>query len=463
MSTNEFPHKSPGQLTIHPVGSIRELWSLAYPLMLSLFSVSLMVSIDRFFLAKLSLEAFNAASEAYMFVMIFEYTLVSLVAVVEVLVGKAYGSQNYSSVARPVWTMIWLSIASFLLFWPLAYFGADLFFASSPNQQLASDYFSSLMAFGPFVLLNAAFSAFWIGRGKTRFITLCIAMTSLINALLDPLLIFGMGPLPALGVTGAGIATGISQLICSIVFLRAFLQPKMRKRYKTANASFCMATFLETIKLGMPQAVAILSQSAAWAYFFRIMAIASPEHLLVCGVSSAIFYLFGFVFDGVSKAATAISSNLIGANRVREIGRVCTAGIRVHIVFAAIIGIFLLAFPGSLLRLFVPEASLASQETLAVIQRAFFWVWLMLVGEAFLFLWGGVLLAFGDMRFIFLVNSVAVWVLSVFPAYVTTCLWHQGPDTASAVACMYYVVAGIAFFFRVRYVLTRRSSLSVNF
>lgn len=103
---------TPGQLTQFPVGTMRELVLLAYPIMVSLLSVGVMVLANRLFLARYSVDAFNAVAEAAMCFFAFEFTSCTLASVSEVLVGKTFGASQYAKVARPVWTMIWLSLAS---------------------------------------------------------------------------------------------------------------------------------------------------------------------------------------------------------------------------------------------------------------------------------------------------------------------------------------------------------------
>jgi MATE family multidrug resistance protein len=447
-----------GQLTRFPVGSIAELWTLAYPLMISLLSVGVMIFADRFFLAKLSLDAFNAASEAAVFFMAVEFSIVSLVGVAEVLVGKACGAHNFPKVAKAVWSMIWLSLMSSVIFFPVAFFAVDLLFNGSPNKALAIEYFVSLSYFGPIFPLNCALASFWIGQGRTRLVTFCNIGASLLNIGLDVALIFGFAFFPALGITGAGIATGISQLVMSLVYFIVFLQPKNRKKYDTANWYFDWQSFKEAILLGFPQSLSLLAQCAAWACFFRIMALASAEHLLVSGISQAIFYLFGFVVEGVSKASSTIVANLIGAKRHDEIALVCRRGVYLHLIFSVIMGLVFLLFPETILRMFLPIDSIIPADTWRVLEYSLCWIWLMLIGEALLFLWNGVLVAFGDTRFILFTSSILIWVFGVGPAYLATLKWHQGPHIASAVACFYYVIAGIAYFWRVHYKLRHRQS-----
>jgi len=449
----------PGQLTSFPVGSICEIWTLSYPLMISLFSVGIMIFCDRLFLASISVEVFNGVSEAAMFFMAFEFSIVTLAAVSEVLVGRYFGARQFDRVAAPVWAMIWMSIASAAIFYPFALFGGDLVFYGSPYAAIAKQFFCTLCFFGPLLPLNAALSSFWIGRGRVVFVTSVVAISSCLNIILDYLMIFGRGPFPELGVYGAALGTGISQLFLSIVLFTAFLRRKYRKRYNTAHICFDFVACKEALFLGFPQALAMGIQCLAWAFFFRIMSITSEQHAFICAIAQAIFFFFNFIIEGISKAVAAISSNLIGAKRFIDIKLVVSAGIKLLFMIGALLCACIISFPEVFLELFLPDKGDFSQELFENMYSALFWIWLSLMGEAMVFLFGGVLLAFGDSRFILLITSVCVWVFGVAPAAVATLILHQGPAVALALATCYYAIAGVAFWFRIRSWLGLRSTV----
>lgn len=439
----------PGQLTRFPVGTMRELWALAYPIMGSLLSVGIMILANRIFLARYAVDAFNAVSEAVMCFMAIEFTMYTLAAVSEVLVGRAFGAVKYDQVSKPVWTAIWLSLASFIIFIPLAVFGVDFIFAGSSNKAYAKLYFSTLSYFGPLFPLNAALASFWIGRGKTGFITSLVAIASLLNVALDPLLIFGIGPFPELGVQGAALARGISQLILCGALFCAFLSRYNRQFFKTSNYHIDLHSLKQIFSYGSSQAISMLGQCAAWAVFARIMSQTSQEHMLASGISDTIYFFFNFAIEGVSKAASSVVSNLVGAARQSEIIRVTYSGVRTLFVLGCALFVLMFSMPDFIISLFVsPE--LASASTLHMLKMSLFWIWCTLMGEALLFFWSGILMAFGDTRYTLVTSSIFVWVLGILPAYFIVSHWKLPAHYALAAACFYYLCTGIAYQYRVR-------------
>ena len=441
---------NPGQLTNHPVGSLRELWKISYPLMLSLFCCGIMIFTDRFFLAQLSFEAFCAASEASTFFMTFEFSATAFVCVAEMLTAKAYGAQKFDKVASPIWVMIWFSLLSSLFFFPLAFFGSDLLFNSATYKAPTVEFFSYLCYFGPLFVLNTALLSFWIGRGKTIFVTVTTIGCSLLNMVLDPVLIFGTFGFPSLGVAGAGLATGLSQLILSGVLFVAFFSKENRTKFSTINYRFDRELFKEAVNLGLFQAISLFVQYSAWSFFFRVMGQTSQEHLFISGFSQTILYLFGFAIEAVSKAAAAIVSNLIGARRYDLIKSVYRAGIRLHCILGVLVGIFLFLTPDSMWRMFFSGDTAIPDHMFQTLKLSMVWIWLIFFGEALLFLWSGILMAFGDSKFLFVVSSISVWVLGIFPAYIAATVYHQPAHMICAIASLYYLGAGLFFYFRVK-------------
>lgn len=83
-------------------GTLKELWSISFPLVLSFMSVSLMLFLDRLFLAHYSLDAFNASVSASMLVQLLQFWCLSTVSIAEVFVGQYNGSGRKGQLGEPV-------------------------------------------------------------------------------------------------------------------------------------------------------------------------------------------------------------------------------------------------------------------------------------------------------------------------------------------------------------------------
>ena len=192
-------------------GHIRALWRICFPLMLTALSGTLMAFLDRIILAKYDTQAMIAATIAANVVFIFQFGAMSIAMIAEVFVGQYNGAQQWKEIAKPVWQMIWFGLLCAFIMIPLGLFGETLFIPREFAKE-GDPYFSWMMIFGPVFPVAAALSAFFIGRGKIKVVTLSVILGNILNLLLGLLLVWGIpGILAPLGAKGAAIATGIAE------------------------------------------------------------------------------------------------------------------------------------------------------------------------------------------------------------------------------------------------------------
>jgi len=142
----------------------------------------------------------------------------------EVLVAQGIGSQRYKDARNAARSALQLNILLALLYGALILIFKepliDFFKIEDPAVNAMAISYLSVIGYGMiFMFCPPVFSAIFNGSGdsKTPFRINTVGLVT--NMILDPLLIFGLGPIPAMGVKGAAIATIASQAIVTIVFL----------------------------------------------------------------------------------------------------------------------------------------------------------------------------------------------------------------------------------------------------
>ena len=119
---------NPKSLTKYQSGSVKENFSLAWPLMISIMSGNIMFFTDRWLLSWYSLDSMNAVSVVNSIVAIFQFAPLSIASISEVFVGQFNGAGRYKEMGKPVWQMLWLSVGLMFFYIPIAYFGTDYLF-----------------------------------------------------------------------------------------------------------------------------------------------------------------------------------------------------------------------------------------------------------------------------------------------------------------------------------------------
>ncbi len=438
------------QLTKFPQGSMRELWTISMPLMISLLSGSLMLFLDRLLLAQASIECHNACTNAGIFAAAVQFPFLSTVGIAEVFVGQYNGAGLKQKLGEPVWQMIWLSLFTGLVFIPLGIFGGQFFFTHPSLSALERLYFGWIMLFAPFFCLASALTTFYIGQGQVKFITAVVILANLVNVGLDLVLIFGVSPwLPPFGIAGAAIATGCAQLFQCIVLFVAFMRKKNRKQHGTGDWTFKSESFLKCVKVGCPNACAHGIEVLGWSVFFQLMTSLGHEYITVVAVAQSIFFLFTFITEGISKGASAIAANLIGAKQWHMVWKLLRSGLIIYVQVFLLLGFVLILYPDPLIHWFLPHHSEStSAEIVPLIRAACVWIWIFFLFDGITWLVVGLLTAAGDTRFVLKVGGTTVWVFALLPIYIFVVHLGHKADVAWMITAGYGIANATIYLLR---------------
>ena len=239
-------------------GIFRQLFSLALPLLAISFIQMAYNLVDLLWIGRLGSEAVAAVGSVGMLMwMMNSVALISKVSA-EITIGQSIGARRldkasiYASHTTTIAIILGILFGVLFFLFPTPYIS---FYQLETNIALDAESYLRIIALGiPFVFLGLNFSGIYIGSGRSDIPFYFNAIGLVMNIGLDPLLIFGVGPFPEMGVKGAALATIISQGIVMLLFLyhmkrkngllgRFSLFVKLRWQY-TANI----------LKLGFPVA-----------------------------------------------------------------------------------------------------------------------------------------------------------------------------------------------------------------
>lgn len=411
-------------LTRHPAGSIRELWGISLPLMISTLASLMMIFTDRIFLARYSLHALNAAVNAGTLAWAITGGFGMITAMSEVFVAQYNGAGKLRQIGTPIWQMIWFSLFSFLLFVPIGIWGAPLIFSNDPYSELEIVFFRWLMFFGPSYALMTAFAGFFIGRGKTAIMIWLAISANVINIGLDYILIFGIkGIIPELGIQGAAIATCTGYAFETLFLAFLFFKKENREKFGTTNWRLNFVEMKKCFRVGVPQGIFYALEIFGWSIFFWMMTSLSEVHITISSICQSFIILFSFFYDGLSRGAAAVAGNLIGANKRELIHKVLKSGIYLLIFFSLISGIFLVIDAQDTVQfLFFDhfDSSLPIQIDPLIqsaLKKCLFFAFIYLFFEGIRWLLSGLLVAAGDTIFLLIAGSISVWIFLLLPIY----------------------------------------------
>ena len=285
--------------------SLKSILSVTVPMVLTAMSSNFMFVIDRIMLAGYSIDSMNASIISANLVGIFTFMLIGIADSAEVFVGQYNGSKQYEKLAAPAWQMIYMSLASCVILWPMAYFSD--YVNTLPHYYLKDgvEFQRILLYFAFLPPLKVAFAAFFIGQGKPKIVTFSIITGAIINVVLCYSFIYGIkNTIPSMGCKGAAIANVISEFISIVILAAVFFNCKNRKIYKTfKNCKFNKGLFFGCARIGVPVSFGNFISMIAWYIVQTLISHTSKDAATIYNVGINVsqpqveFYPYGQIFD----------------------------------------------------------------------------------------------------------------------------------------------------------------------
>ncbi|HHT68280.1 MAG TPA: MATE family efflux transporter [Firmicutes bacterium] len=277
----------------------------------------------------------------------------------EVGVAQSLGRKDPDGVARAIRHSLQLIIALILM-----YGSAVIVFRESllgfyqlgeEIQGMANNYLLIIALGMVFFATNPIFTGVFNGSGDSTTPFRINTVGLLVNIVLDPLLIFGLGPFPALGVSGAAIATVIAQMTASVLFvLEARKRPELFRdlRFFTRPDQ---AYLKKMIKMGLPMSLQSALFTLISMTIARIISDWGPTAIAVQRVGSQIEQISWLTAGGFQSAMSAFTGQNYGA----KLGQRVYRGYYVGLGIVAAIGVFatavLILGAEHLFGVFIPE------------------------------------------------------------------------------------------------------------
>lgn len=333
--------------------------TMSLPLMLSLLIQSLYNIVDSIFVARLSEDALTATSLVFPMQLLMIAVGVGTGVGVNSVLSKNIGAKNTAMIENTATTGLLLSIFSTVIFMILGVTCTRSFVhAFTENETIAEysiQYLSICMIFCVGSLVSTMFQRFLQSVGDTFYSMVSLIAGAVTNIVLDPIMIFGWGLFPALGVRGAAIATVIGQCVSAIVaiWLNAVKNPTVKIRWK--NYKMDKAVVAQIYKVGFPT---IITQAIGSIMVAAVNAILMPFSSTAVAFFGVYYKLQNFLFmpmNGLGQAAIPIVGFSYGSKNYNRIREAIRTTIPIGIGIALVATVIFMAIPSVLLGLFSPS------------------------------------------------------------------------------------------------------------
>jgi putative MATE family efflux protein len=324
---------------------------LSTPSMISMMAMSFYVLADTFWLGRLSYDAIAAITVTFPFYyVIFSIGLGSGVGA-NALASRRFGERDVEATNRVAGQTVPLTIIFGIIFIiPSVFFARPLASALGAPPQIIDLTAQYLVYFGwgiPFILFRLMARNVFHAAGDMTKPMIAIVAGAVVNAALDPFLIFGWGPFPQMGVGGAALATTVSGGLNAGIICYYLLRKKSVYDLKLHHLKPDLSIIAQIYRVGLPETLMDLTDSVAVLILNRIVAGFGPVALAALGIAFRVADLSFIPVVGLAHALLPIVGFCFGA---RLWGRLWAA-----VRQGSLAVLVVLAISTTLLEIFAPQ------------------------------------------------------------------------------------------------------------
>ncbi|ANT69152.1 MATE family efflux transporter [Aeromonas hydrophila] len=314
------PVTRPNPLLTAPMTSV--LLRMTGPMILGIVAILAFNLVDTFFIGMLGTQALAAISFTFPVTFVVTSLAMGLGAGLSAVMGHALGQGKHDEAARITTDNLFLAV---LLVALIALAGAltihplfRLLGASDELIALIYDYMLIWYLTVPMLVLPMVGNAAIRATGDTKTPSLVMTVAGLVNGVLDPLLIFGIGPFPAWGIRGAAIATSLSWLMAMLVSLYILRHREGLLCWRLSPRPQLLAHWRALLHVAVPASFTNMLNPLANAVLMTIFAGLGTEVVAAYGAASRVEALLLIVMMALSSVlAPFISQNCGAGNPAR--------------------------------------------------------------------------------------------------------------------------------------------------
>jgi putative MATE family efflux protein len=349
-----MPNTQENKMGVMPVTKL--LMNMSLPIMLSMFVLACYNIVDTIFVSRLGEDAITAISIAFPVQGLMNAFSIGTSIGVNALLAMKLGEKDRVAVNKIAMNGFFIAVCTFAFFFVLGLLFITPYLSSQTKNQnvigYGQDYLNIIVLLSAAVFISTMSDRLLQATGRTFYTMITQLSGALTNIILDPLMIFGIGPFPQMGMAGAAAATVIGQCVSACVSISFNLK-------KNSDVHFYIKGFkpegkiiAQIYKIAVPS---ILLQSINSVTTYGLNLILGRFSETAIAVYGVYFKLNSFIFMpvfGLTTGMVPIVSYNYGAQNPQRIKKTIAATLRIAVTIMCF-GILLFElFPRELLKLF---------------------------------------------------------------------------------------------------------------
>ncbi len=447
-----------GSETNFTSGSIRRaIFLLSVPMILEMVMESLFAVVDIFFVGKVSTTAVATVGLTESVLTIIYAVAIGLSMATTALVARRVGEKNHHKAGDAAFQAIALAvIISVIIGIAGAIFARDILRLMGGEPQLVEDgflYTRIMFLSNTSIMLLFLINGIFRGAGNASLAMRSLWLANGLNIVLDPIFIFGLGPIPEFGVAGAAIATTIGRTVGVLFQLYYLLNGKTIVKIGWDNIVIRAKTLFNLLKLASEGVSQFLVESASWIFLVRIISLFGNEALAGYTIAIRIIIFSILPSWGLSNAAATLVGQNLGANQPLRAEKSVWKTAYYNFLFLTVLSLIFYFGARQFVGIFSndPKVIQTGVESLQIICLGYvFLSYGMVLAQSF----NGA----GDTRTPLLINIGCYWVVQIPLAYglaVWLDIGPQGVYIAIAIAFSLAAVVSVVLFRRGKWKLIK--------
>ncbi|WP_339814461.1 MATE family efflux transporter [uncultured Imperialibacter sp.] len=431
----------------------KAIFLLSIPMIIEMSMESIFAVVDVFFVSKVSVNAVATVGLTESVMMIVYSVAVGLSMAATATVARRIGEKNpqAASVAAVQAVILGLSFALVIGLAGAFYAREILQIMGGSPELIAEGYGYTRWIFLGNVSLMLIFliNAIFRGAGDASIAMWALLLANSINCVLDPLFIFGFGPIPAMGVEGAAIATTTGRSIGVVFQVYHLFRGNSRIKITVRSLVVKWDILKNMVKVSIGGVGQFLIESASWIFLMRVMSLFGESALAGYTISFRVLVFTLMPSWGLANAAGTLVGQNLGALKPDRAETSVWRTALINVIFLGIVGAVFLIFAEEVIAVFTPDEAVVSfgTQSLQIICLGYvFFAYGMVLIQAF----NGA----GDTKTPSVINIFVFWIFQIPFAYWLAVTMEWGPSGvfwAIAVAHSLLAIIGVIIFRRGRW------------
>ena len=411
--------------TVGPIN--RALGLLAIPMMLEMAMEAIFAVVDIAFVSRLGTNAIAAVGLTEALITVLYAVAIGLGMGVTAMISRRIGAKDVEEAAQVAGQAVWVgAVLSIVIGISGYHYAAELLLMMGASQEVLAqgEGFTAILLGGSasiifLFLLTAAFR----GTGDAPVALRSLALANGINIILDPCLIFGLGPFPEMGVTGAAVATTIGRG-AGVAYLFYYLfTSRGRLRCRLRHLTIVPTLIRRMIRVSIGGVGQFLIATASWIAVMRIVALYGSAPIAAYTIALRLLEFAILPAWGLGNAAATLVGQNLGADQPERAEKSTWAAARINAVFMTILGVLMIAFAPQIVSWFSTDPEILRYGTSC----------LRILGVGYPMYAVGMIViqalnGAGDTRTPSILNFICFWLVQIPLAYWLATTASFGPD-----------------------------------